>query len=55
MPAYQQNDVFPSENELGFIADDPSGDNLDPDSPNLNITLQLFIFMSLPLSTPKLF
>ena len=42
MPAYQQNDVFPSENELGFIADDPSGDNLDPDSPNLNITGNYF-------------
>jgi len=38
MPAYQQNDVFPSVDELGFIADDPSGDNLVPDSPNLDIT-----------------
>ena len=42
MPAYQQSDVFPSENELGFIADDPSGDNLDPDSPNLDITGNYF-------------
>jgi len=42
MPAYQQNDVFPSENELGFIAVDPIGDNLVPDSPNLDITGSYF-------------
>ena len=42
MPAYQQNDVFPSENELGFIGADPTGDNLDPDSPNLDITGTFF-------------
>ena len=42
MPAYQQNDLFPSENELGFIAEDPIGDNLDPGSPNLDITGNYF-------------
>ena len=42
MPAYQQNDLFPPENELGFIATDPSGDNLDPESPNLDITGNYF-------------
>jgi len=42
MPAYQQNDVFPSEEELGFIATDPNNDNLVPDSPNLNITGNYF-------------
>ncbi len=42
MPAYQQSDVFPSENELGFIGADPTGDNLDPDSPNLDITGNYF-------------
>ena len=42
MPAYQQNDLFPSEDELGFIAADPIGDNLDPDSPNLDITGNYF-------------
>ena len=44
MPAYQQNDLFPSENELGFIAADPIGDNLDPDSPNLDITGNYFSY-----------
>jgi len=42
MPAYQQNDLFPSENELGFIAEDPIGDNFDPNSPNLDITGNYF-------------
>jgi hypothetical protein len=42
MPTYQQNDLFPSENELGFIAEDPIGDNLDPGSPNLDITGNYF-------------
>ena len=42
MSAYQQNDLFPSEDELGFIAADPIGDNLDPDSPNLDITGNYF-------------
>ncbi|MEA2095150.1 MAG: T9SS type A sorting domain-containing protein [Candidatus Cloacimonadota bacterium] len=42
MSAYQQNDLFPSEDELGFIADDPIGDNIDPDSPNLDITGNYF-------------
>jgi len=42
MPAYQQNDIFPSENDLGFIGADPTGDNLDPDSPNLDITGNYF-------------
>jgi len=42
MPAYQQNDLFPPENELGFIADDPIGDNLDPEFPNLDITENYF-------------
>ncbi|MCK5052217.1 MAG: T9SS type A sorting domain-containing protein [Candidatus Cloacimonetes bacterium] len=42
MPAYQQNDLFPPEDELGFIADDPIGDNLDPESPNLDITGNYF-------------
>ena len=44
MPAYQQDDLFPPENELGFIADDPIGDNLDPDSPNLDITGNYFSY-----------
>jgi len=42
MPAYQQNDVFPAENELGFIATDPLGDNLDPEIPELDITGNYF-------------
>ena len=42
MPAFQQNDMFPSENELGFIAEDPIGDNFDPNSPNLDITGNYF-------------
>ncbi len=42
MPAFQQNDMFPPENELGFIADDPVGDNLAPDSQNLDITGNYF-------------
>jgi len=42
MPAYQQNDVFPSADDLGFIATDPINDNLVPDSPNLNITGNYF-------------
>jgi len=42
MPAYQQNDLFPSANELGFIAADPIGDNLDPASPNLDISGNYF-------------
>ena len=42
MPAYQQNDLFPTESELAFIASDPIGDNLDPDSPNLDITGNYF-------------
>ncbi len=42
MPTYQQDDMFPPENELGFIADDPIGDNLDPEFPNLDITGNYF-------------
>jgi len=42
MPAFQQNDMFPPENDLGFISDDLIGDNLDPDSPNLDLTGNYF-------------
>lgn len=42
MPSFQQNDIFPPDNELGLIAEDPIGDNLDPDSPNLDITGNYF-------------
>ena len=42
MPVFQQNDMFPPENELGLIAEDPIGDNLDPDAQNLDITGNCF-------------
>jgi hypothetical protein len=42
MPAFQQNDMFPPENELGLIAEDPVGDNLAPDSQNLDMTGNYF-------------
>jgi len=42
MPSYHENDVFPSDIDLGLIDDDPIGDNPDPDSPNLDITGNYF-------------
>lgn len=42
MPSFHENDVFPADIDLGLIDEDPLGDNLDPDVPDLDLTGNYF-------------